>query len=632
MGGIAGVMALQVQTSLTIGGLDLATPPIAMKPGKVIGGVNYEPDDAGYTSTGGYERFDGHPRPSDSTIPVEIATRRSVIGPVPGAGPVRGVWVFEGNVYAFRDDALSGLFAGMYRAASGGWVLEDFGSMLEFSAGLTEFQIGEYVAGVTSSATAYIERVVLREGAWDGTASGYLILSQENGTFEVGEDLVSTSGAAELTAAVSQLAIRPGGKYDFTNHNFYGAASRTRMYFCNGTDTAFEWSGTFLSPIFTGITGGEALEISFLLAQNGDFIVAANGDFIILSALFDAPSYIAHYKNHLFLGFTSGTIINSSLGEPLEFVTTTGAGEISFGEQITGLLSAAATSLMIFAQNRIEYVTGDDTTTFQLNPVSDASGAQPYSVQMMATPMFLDDGGVRTLPTTSAFGDWRLGSATQQIEKLIRQKRDQGALAVASLRVKSKDQYKLFWNDGTGITVYIGRKEPETLPFKMPIEVFCACAGEVEPGQGDRLFVGCQDGFVYELNRGTSFDGEPIKSYVRLPFNAAGSPSQHTRWTKATFEIDSPDPITIGVAFDVDYARGHGGEETPSEVDAGTSIITTQPYSEVDWTQPVESRLEYHLNGIGPNISATLIHESAIARQHTISSQTYNFSRRGLKR
>ena len=53
---------------------------------------------------------------------------------------------------------------------------------------------------------------------------------------------------------------------------------------------------------------------------------------------------------------------------------------------------------------------------------------------------------------------------------------------------------------------------------------------------------------------------------------------------------------------------------------------------DVDWTQPVEGRLEYHLSGIGPNIAATLIHNSAVARQHTISSQTYNFSRRGLKR
>jgi hypothetical protein len=28
------------------------------------------------------------------------------------------------------------------------------------------------------------------------------------------------------------------------------------------------------------------------------------------------------------------------------------------------------------------------------------------------------------------------------------------------------------------------------------------------------------------MNRGTSFDGLPIDSYIRLPFTAAGSPAQ----------------------------------------------------------------------------------------------------------
>ena len=76
MGGTTGLMPIQVQTALMSGGLDLATPPIALTPGKVIAAVNYEPDVAGYTSAGGYERFDGHDRPSDATDPILIAERR----------------------------------------------------------------------------------------------------------------------------------------------------------------------------------------------------------------------------------------------------------------------------------------------------------------------------------------------------------------------------------------------------------------------------------------------------------------------------------------------------------------------------------------------------------------------------
>jgi hypothetical protein len=624
-------MPIQVETSLMLGGLDLASPPIAIAPGKVISAINYEPDVAGYTSLGGYERFDGHARPSDSTDPTEIATRRALIGEVPGTGPVRGVWVFDGDIYAFRD--IDATTAGMYKATGGGWALQTFGYTMAFAAGTVEYVEGGYLAGATSSATAFINRVILSGGAWSGTAQGFLVVSNVTGTFTAaGEIATGTSGGSATVQPPTAITLKAGGKYDFTNHNFYGAARSPHMYFANGVTIAYEWSSAVLSPIYTGLIGSTAASFIYLVAYNGDTITGWDGSSIIVAATEDSPTYITHFKNYLFLGYPSGTLLHSSLGEPLEFISTTGAGEISFGEPITGLLTAASTSLLVFAQNRIDYLTGSDSTDFMLQPISEASGAQPYTAQTMDAPMFLDDGGVRSLPTTAAFGDWRMGTVTQPAERLIRQKRDENIEPTTSMRIKGKDQYRLFWEDGTGITVYIGRKFPETLPFKLPVEVFCACAGEVDNGRGDRLFVGCQDGFVYEMNRGTSFDGASIPAYIRLPFTAAKSPSQHTRWMKATFEIDSPDDVEFGLAFHIDYARGLGGALTTVNVDAGTATISTDAYASIDWTQAIEGRLEYHLAGIGPNIAATLVTETAIARQHTISSQTYNFSRRGLKR
>ena len=632
MGGTTGLMPIQVQTSLMAGGLDLASPPIALTPGKVIASINYEPDVAGYTSLGGHERFNGHARPSDTSDPILQAERRAAITPVPGTGPVRGVWVFESYVYAFRDQIAGG--SGMFRATAGGWESQGFGSVLEYHTGTKEFVVGEYVIGLTTGAMAHIDRVVLRKGNWSGTAEGYLIISKQVGVF--GTEIISGSdsgGSASGLATVLPITIREGGRYDFTNHNFYGAASRAHMYFANGADTAFEWDGAgVLVPIQTGISDGTPVDLVRLLADNDDNILAANGDTILMSALFDSPSFITHFQNHLFLGYTSGTILNSALGEPLEFQTTLGAGEMAFGEGVTGLLTAASTSMVIFGQNRIDYLTGQDSSTFVLNPITDHAGAQPYSAQMLDTPVYLDDGGVHSLSASASFGDWRMGTLTQSIERLVRQKLDSGVIATASLLVKAKDQYRLFWDDGSGITLYIGRKNPETLPFKLPIQVFCACSGEINNGEGDRLFVGCTDGYVYEMNRGTSFDGAPIDSYIRLPFTAAGSPSQHTRWMKVAFELDTPDPITMGASFHTDYGRGDGGALTDVSVDAGSAIISSDHYASVDWSRPVEGRLEYHISGIGPNIATTLVHNSATARQHTLSSQTYNFSRRRLKR
>jgi len=47
--------------------------------------------------------------------------RRDVIQPVPGSGPIRGVFKLAGSVFAFRDDALVEVKR-LYRTSAGGWV------------------------------------------------------------------------------------------------------------------------------------------------------------------------------------------------------------------------------------------------------------------------------------------------------------------------------------------------------------------------------------------------------------------------------------------------------------------------------------------------------------------------------
>lgn len=621
-------MTQATQTFLLRGGLNLITPPVSIPAGQAIAAVNYEPDVAGYSRIGGFERFDGHPQPSDSSDPVTIAARRAAISAVPGTGPVLGGQVFEGHIYAFRD-SLTGE-GKMHRDSAAGWETMTFGSLVEFSSGMAEFLEGEILVGGTSGATATIERVVRRSGLWGSTATGYLVISGLTGTFTA-ETVTSASGSATATSSYA-VTLPPGGHYDFTTHNFYGAAKRPSLYFANGAGYSFEWTGEILSPIKTGTSAGVLEETVHILTRAGDRIVTRSGDPIILRVQFDAPIFVNHYKNHLFLAYRSGSVIFSSIGEPLEYITTTGAGELSFGEPVTGLLTSAATSLVIFGQNRIEFVTGNDSSDFLMQPITDGAGAVSRSAQMMAKPVYLDDGGLRDLNTTAAFGDWRAGTLSQMVEPLMKAKRDAGVGVAASIVVRGKDQYRLFFDDGSGVTLYIGRKSPEILPFNLPIDVTCAWTGEVNAGEGDRLFVGTADGFVYELDRGLSFDGATIDAYIRLPFNSFGSSSQNHRFHRAEFDISTPDDIEIGMMFDLDYSTGLPASQVDVDIEAGSPTITTELYANVDWTVPVQGRLEAHIDGFGRNLAATLISSAADKRSHTISSATFNFSPRGLVR
>lgn len=100
------------------GGLDYETPALSVMPGRMLSCKNYEVDTlGGYTRIQGYERYDGQASPTES---LNKDAARLAIGPVPGNGPVRGVHLYKGEAYAFRNTE-DDLACKMYKASASGW-------------------------------------------------------------------------------------------------------------------------------------------------------------------------------------------------------------------------------------------------------------------------------------------------------------------------------------------------------------------------------------------------------------------------------------------------------------------------------------------------------------------------------
>lgn len=124
------------------GGADLVSPPLTLKEGALIDAQNFEADSlGGYRRIKGYERYDGQASPNEAsydetaTDPVGIEATlllraglkkaaadaaRALITAVPGSGAIRGVWIYNGTVYAFRDDNDASECC-MYKATGSGW-------------------------------------------------------------------------------------------------------------------------------------------------------------------------------------------------------------------------------------------------------------------------------------------------------------------------------------------------------------------------------------------------------------------------------------------------------------------------------------------------------------------------------
>jgi len=109
------------------GGLDESVTPLELKAGGLIVCLNYmevDGGDKGYKSIAGYEVFDGTALASSvagsSSDDTAREARRSAITAPTGINAIRGIHMYEGDVYAKRDDS-GGALGKIYKATDSGW-------------------------------------------------------------------------------------------------------------------------------------------------------------------------------------------------------------------------------------------------------------------------------------------------------------------------------------------------------------------------------------------------------------------------------------------------------------------------------------------------------------------------------
>ena len=671
-------MTVQTTSYQLSGGMDQVTPGIQVSPGAVLDAQNYEPSPDGYRRIEGYERFDGQMKPSDAkywlltlnqavtgvfvgdTITgatnggagkalvirgtelvlwdvsgsfaigetvkhgeTEIGLitkdvhdnnalydtddrdwKRSVrdaararITDVPGSGPIRGVFGLKGRVYAWRDGEDQGK---LFRSSDTGWQEMNTGQEITFDAGTAAFEEGETVSGGSSGASATIIRMIVEEGAWaNQNAKGRLVLSDVQGVFNDNESLTSAAGAATADGVARDNLLPLGGHYRAFRYNFYGQVDSERLYVCNGIGEAFELIDGTVCFLKTGVEDRY-------------------------------PKHIAAYKNHLFLGFEGGSLMHSGVGEPHAWTAVLGAGEMATGEEITGLLAPVRDNLVVFGRNKISNLTGSSPLDWVLREFGDETGAIEGSVQKMFDPIFLDDRGVRSLSTTEQYGDFKIGSYSKNIDPYMKSKRGKVS---CSLRVRKKDQYRIFFTDGSGLILDISKGQPEFMPIQLPFSVQRAASIEDSLGEEMLLITG-DDGYVYEMDAGVSFDGDAIDAYLRLPFVNLGSPTQNKRFIKATIEVDA-EPNT-DLQFTADFSYGNpdlpAHDEQAFEVSGAGAFWDTIAWNDFYWSSQIEGIAEAHLDGLGTNLSMVIMSSSDTLIPHSLHGVTLHWSPRGLKR
>lgn len=690
-------MTQETSTYAFAGGLDTNSAALAVLPGAVIASQNYEPLAEGYGRMLGYERFDGRPAPSEAqfwtlrftagsvafvlgdtvtgftsgaaavviALPTDLtgtfgagtaagtlvvtnltgafvgaeslrvggtphatsvlpaglfdgATndiirarkvlaqeyRRSLIQKVPGSGAVRGAAMHSGVLYAFRDNAGATACEG-WKATAAGWVALPTLRRMAFTAGSAEIFEGNTIVGATSGATATARRIVVTSGSWGaGTAAGYLDLSAVTGVFVAAENITVAAAIKAVGGVSTAITLPPGGRYRTISHNFYGNKQRYRLYGTNGVGPAFEMlEDGAIGTIPTGMTT-------------------------------DTPTRIFEISNHLGLIFPGGSVQFSGTGEPRAWTVILGAGEIGFGTEVADVIQANETAIVLFGETKIAVLQGHDASDFLLDTLTEEAGAFADTAQRIAKTVYVDARGLRSLDATQAYGNFKAGSLSGRFERYLRNRREGGITAIGSYVVKGKSQYRLMWNDGTGIAVYMGGKVPEAMAFSYgAMRPSCFGSGELTSSEG--IFVGAEDGYVYRLDSGNSLDGETLESYLMTPFNHFGAPVQEDRIHKLVLELDAPAQCSIGIIGQFDYGDGEKPESLAdfSTIYGGGGLWSVATYDEFVWSAAIEGRAEAPIDGIGRNASFIIVNTAhPTEAPHVLQAYLVYRSRRKFRR
>lgn len=531
---------------------------------------------------------------------------RNDISAVPGSGPILGVvsMVFSGvrTVYAFRNNS-GGTAAVMYRSSGAGWVAVTLYNEVYFeSGGVVIPADGDTLTQGANSAT--IRRVVLESGEWEaGNAAGRLIVETPTpGNFSAG---AATIGVVDLTLLGAQTAITlaPNGKYQFERFNFGGQLSTRKLYGASGVDRAFEFDGTTYVPIET-------------------------------KADADTPKWVRAHHFHLVLCIGSSMMI-SGPALPYKFTSSDGAIEVPVGDEITGMLvqpgNQDTASLAVFSRNSAGILYGKGVADWSFRWLNDAIGAIAYMQQNLDQSYRLDDQGVMSLAAGKEYGNFKQASLSAEIDTFLAEKR---ALAVGSCVSSDRSQLRLYFADGSALyTTIVNGKLVGHAPMLFPHPFSCVWSGEDASGNEETFAGAAQDGWVYQLDRGSSFDGEDIDHYMRFNWNFFGSPQIRKQFRNGRLEVQS----NFYAAFSVGYSLSYGDESifqaTPVSYTSNFRGVPTWDnffWDDFVWDGVTLSPSKIKIKGKAENIQMLITGSSDYVYPFTLSSLIthYNLTRR----
>lgn len=630
----------QTKVGIFTGGVKENRPQLELNMGDLLRGLNYQEVDGlyhGYRSLPGYEVYDGTQLASEILAPVsdvdgvatynDLAreTRRSAITKVGGAlasGPVVGCFQDDGYVIAARNNAAD-TFGKLWKTTGTGWVAITEPFMLYYTNGNknagTKIKVGQTITA--SGAGGTVTAINTESGSWDlGTASGSILVTVTSGTFTSGTITGSLSGTATYTSGTS--TIKKGGKYKFTQGRFdlFPGLQRKKVTFLATTSyyPSYVKDGALVPIISNDLPDNKATDLF--------------------------ATSIIEFKNRLWLGYPDGRLIFSNVGNPLDFDPTTFSGVINMEDEILDLQITTGDVLVVMCKNSIQLVkalsVGDTSTSavtdylFSNSTLTSNIGCTDNTAHRIFDDLiYIDDRGLTSLESTQKFGDFETKSYSKAIQRTLNLNLPN---VVGSYVDNVQNQYRILFSDGFGIifTFTMASNKGGTSSFKS-VKGATTFRYLVDiTSVGEKIF-GSDNGFLYKIDSGTSFNGFPIDTQLATCFYHYQSPTTIKRFREVFFEGFIPFHLELLIKASFDYKDTKYISSTVQDeliVSGGLGGVYGEGrYDVMRYSSSENQTSVYYVTSYGTSMSLFLKTSNKYVEPHTLSSMITQYTLNGRK-
>lgn len=287
--------------------------------------------------------------------------------------------------------------------------------------------------------------------------------------------------------------------------------------------------------------------------------------FITGSSDLEGVEQVAIHKNTVF--FSKGSnLYFSAPSDSEDFTAANGGGVINVSHQITGLISFRD-QLIIFSRNKIQRLTGSTISDFQLSPITESIGClDPDTIQEVGGDiMYMSPDGIRLLGATDRIGDFALEVASDPIADDV-YKFAQSTSNFCSIVIREKAQYRIFAYTeseqskvarGLLVTKFSDQGTANLAWGETAgIKAFVADSKYVQNYSEIILFAN-EDGYVYQMELGSDFDGASIEAIYESPYMPVADPQVRKTFYKLTTYIDPQGSFEVDLSVKYDFTRSN---------------------------------------------------------------------------